>query len=226
MRFALVFLFALSSSGAISQDRLGKSQVEIVGMGLEKWVEFYTSQKGHSEADVNAAHHVFAACQKAENESAIAALQQPDRDRLTKYKALYVPFREQAIKLASLYAGGGTMYTHFLSRGPAYDEELMAALIKLNTRPIDFATVENLMKIRDLYGQVSKELGERSTITIARRKEMEAIGIDWKTILSTGQAMMRNLDRMSPLLPRERQQECLLVFEFYLRYVRLSESDD
>ncbi len=225
--FAVALVLGVASSGfAQSGDHLGKSCDEIVEMGLAKWMDLYWEKKGESEADTNEGHHVFAECQKKHNDSMLQELNPSDRERLLKYKPLFKEFREFAVQIQALYAGGGTMYTHELSRGPAYDEVLFAKLIDLNTRPIDWATAEKRQRIMDLYGWIRKDLGEKGTITIERRAELDKQGVNWREIIPLGSKAMRNLDKMSPLLPRDRQDECILVFEYYWNWLNAFKETD
>lgn len=216
----LVCVCALFSGLSAQSDRLGKTSEEIVKMGLEKWVDFYWENVGRSEADTDRAHIVFANCQKEQNDALLPELNPSDRERISKYKPLFAEFRQLAVQITAAYARGGTLYTHALARGVADDEILFAKLIALNMKPVEWATAEKRQRIMDLYGWIRKDLGERCTITLERRAELEREGVDWRTIISLGSKAMRNLDKISPLLPRERQDECILVFEYYWNWLR------
>lgn len=221
MKPVLFLACFVSFAGAHAQgDRLGKSSEEIVKMGLEKWVEFYWENAGRSELDTNRAHIVFAACQREQNEALLPELNASDRERILKYKPLFKEFREFAVQITAAYARGGTLYSHALTRGIADDEILFGKLIALNLKPVEWATAEKRQRIMDLYGWIRKDLGERCTITMERRARLDKEGVDWKTIISLGSKAMRNLDKMSPLLPRDRQDECILVLEYYWHWLR------
>ncbi len=45
--------------------------------------------------------------------------------------------------------------------------------------------------------------------------DLDKQGVNWRETLPLGSKAMRNLDKMPPLLPRDRQDECILVFEYY-----------
>jgi len=216
---AMLLVTGFVSGFAQGADHLGKSCTEIVEMGLEKWLDHYWENKGRSEVDTNQAFGVFADCMKKRNEALLPELNPSDRERIEKYKPLFKEFREYAVQIQMLYAGGGTMFTHELARGPAYDEILFGQLIDINMKPVGWATAEKRQHIMDLYGWIRKELGESSTITLERRAELDKQGINWREILPLGSRAMRNLDKMSPLLPRDRQDECIAVFGFYWKWI-------
>lgn len=222
-RFCTALAVAAIAGSALAQGAegwLGKSCEEILAMSPEQWTTYYTQQKADSsEASQDAAARVYGSCLKERNDAAVKDLQAPDRDRILKYKELYVQFRQDAIQVQSLYAGGGTMYTHASARAVVADESLFYTLILINTRPVDIPNLERRMRMFDLIGWIRKRLGENGTITEAERKDLAARGVAWKDILTVNRRAMTNFDKILPLLPRERQAECVAVLEYYWHWL-------
>lgn len=222
-RFCMALALASIAGSALAQGtegRLGKSCEEILAMSPEQWTSYYMQQKGDSsEASQDAAARVYGACLKERNDEALNDLQAPDRERILKYKELFVQFRQDVIQVQSLYAGGGTMYSHANARAVVADESLFYTLILINTRPVDPPNIERRMRIFDLIGWIRKRLGENGTITEAERKELASRGVAWKDILAVNRRAMTNFDKILPLLPRERQAECVAVLEYYWHWL-------
>ncbi len=208
-------------SGVLSQDQmLGKTPDEILEMGYQKWTEYWSSNRGSSEVDMDMASTVYADCLKKSNDVEIAKLQAPDRDRLQNYKKLFQPFRLKVMELQMTRAGGGTMYSHGSIRGAVSDEELMANLIALCKKPIPFGTAEKKEKMMDKIGEVRKGLARLGRVSEADKQEFKIYGVDPKKILTLSKELFMNYDTILPTLPRQRQDECLLVLDYYINWIK------
>ena len=221
MKKLLLSLLIFCAIPAMAQDpMLGKSCDEILAMGHEKWSEYWATKRGASEADMDQAAVVYADCLKKSNEAELPKLQAPDRDRLLGYKKLYSDFRVKVMEQQMTRAGGGTMYTHGSIRGAVADEELMQSLIALCKKPIQFGTAAKKEKMMDLIGDVRKGLAIIGRVSEADKKTFKAIGVDPKKILTQSKYLFMNYDTILPGLPRQRQEECMLVLEFYMTWIR------
>lgn len=221
MKKLLLALLLFCAVPALSQDMmLGKTCDEILAMGHEKWSEYWAANKGASEVDMDQAATVYADCLKKWNDAELPKLQAPDRDRLLGYKKLYSEFRIKVMEQQMTRAGGGTMYIHGTIRGAVSDEELMQNLINLCKKPIPMATAAKKEKMMDEIGDVRKGLAILGRVTEADRKTFKAMGVDYKKILTQSKFLFMNYDTILPTLPRQRQEECMLVLEFYINWIK------
>lgn len=209
-------LSCIFASAAAQDDLLGLSRGEILEMGSAKWVAYYTQKKGDtSEYAIDAASNLFADCLQRENAQNLARLQEPDRQRVEKYRKYASQWRVSANELAEAWAGGGTLFLHAKVRGRISEEELFEKLISLNSKPMSETTLERLLAIQDSIGKIRKRLGEMSRISPEKRKEMNAAGLQPKRIDEISLKAGRAYDAILNIMPRERQEECLAILNAF-----------
>jgi hypothetical protein len=223
MKKIAIVAVTLLAALACPQDRMGKSCDEIVGMGLSDWTAWYcNAKKDTSELAEDIAATVFAGCMREGNETTQAMLGPSDRERMQKYRKLATGFRLSVNETARMFAGGGTMFSHASARGAVSDEELMAKLIAINSRVIGPYTIDKRITITDLIGKVRKLLANTFSLPDARKKKMREMGVDWHKPAAELKKAYNNYDTILDLMPRERQDECIAILEWYLDRVNRS----
>jgi hypothetical protein len=198
MRLILTTLFALALVCAIPAladdadgiDTLGKTDAEILAMGMPDWYYWYTAQQGESTAAMSQAYSSYAAAARRRN---AAMPQQADALELQR---LLREFGEKSLDIAYNFSGGGTMWipiygqmacdvedvTYMLLGGKLYDPEEPQM-----TGPVNRA----VQQLDDLIEQTHGDPDATYFKYDEARTALKTVRADWQRI----KALAAKLDR-------------------------------
>ena len=112
MRF-LLLLFVLIPILARAQEQVdthGKTEAQILEMGMDGWMNFYTANVGSSTADMCEAAGVYGAIAEKRNNGLLKAAPTKRKAQILKLRKLLGQFDSSAVDVGYCESGGGTMF--------------------------------------------------------------------------------------------------------------------
>ncbi len=107
----MLLLIAGSAWSQDTYDTHGKTEAQILQMGMDKWSDFYTSREGTSTASMTQAAGIYGDVARKRNDKLLSGLHDSEkRSRLQKLRKLIATFSSSAVDVAYCEAGGGTMF--------------------------------------------------------------------------------------------------------------------
>ncbi|HVT11499.1 MAG TPA: hypothetical protein VHE55_04470 [Fimbriimonadaceae bacterium] len=133
MRAALLLLFALFTCLAGAQDAVdthGKSEAQILQMGMDKWIDFYTSKEGTSTASMTEAAGFYGDVAQRRNDRLIKSMRDRKRAKtILDLRKLMSDLASSSVDIAYAEAGGGTMYNMMWASVGGVTEDALYALV-------------------------------------------------------------------------------------------------
>jgi hypothetical protein len=212
----IILSLVLSYSCFYAQETFGKSENEVLSMKLDDWVKFYqTNSTGSKDEGAKKAYDVYSAILKKKNLSDIQRIKAEDKSRVEKYYSHIIEFNRLLFEMGKAHTNPKPDWDVFSSKSFAEIEILMKSLIEINTKPTKSPTAEKFWEISELIGEVRKTIAKYIRITPQEREKMDAQKRDWRTALKFSADVLKNYDAVLPMLPRERQDECIAVLKTY-----------
>lgn len=133
MRCLLAVLFLLLRSFAGAQETVdthGKSDTQILKMGMDKWSDFFTSKEGTSTASMTEAADIYGQVATRRNDRLIKKLSDPKRAQtMLKLRKLMTELASSSVDIAYAEAGGGTMFNTMWASVAGVTEDALYGLI-------------------------------------------------------------------------------------------------
>lgn len=128
---ALLSLLLLSFTWAQDAvDTHGKSDAQILKMGMEKWSDFYTYKEGTSTASMTEAAGIYGQVATRRNDGLIQRLSDRKRAQtILKLRKLMTDLASSSVDIAYAEAGGGTMYNTMWASVAGVTEDALYELI-------------------------------------------------------------------------------------------------
>lgn len=216
MKTLVILILAFSVSCLYAQDTLGKSENEVLSMKINDWVIFYQENApGNKDEKAKKAYDIYSAILKKKNLGDIQRLKHEDRSRVEKYHSHIIEFNRLLFEMGKAHTNPKPDWDVFSSKSFAEIEILMKSLIEINTKPLKSPTADKFWEISELIGEVRKTIAKHIRITPQEREKMDAQKRDWRTALKFSADVLKNYDAVLPMLPRERQDECIAVLKTY-----------
>ena len=217
MRILMILnLVLFYASCFYAQETFGKSENEVLNMKLGDWVAFYQANApGNNDENAKKAYDVYSAILKKKNFSDIQKLKPEDKSRIEKYHSHIIEFNRLLSEMGKAHTSPKSDWDVFSSKSFAEIEILMKSLIEINTKPLKSPTAEKFWETSELIGEVRKTIAKYIRITPQEREKMDAQKRDWRTALKFSADVLKNYDAILPMLPRERQDECIAVLKTY-----------
>lgn len=138
MRAGLCLLLLVLGCFAWGQDTFdthGKTEAEILKMGMQEWSDFFTSKEGASTASMTEAAGIYGQVAKKRTDKLLETCDAKTKDRTLKLRRLLGSFANSSVDIAYAEAGGGTMYnTMWASVEGVVEDELYALVSKSGSK--------------------------------------------------------------------------------------------
>lgn len=216
MRILMILSLVFSYSCFYAQETFGKSENEVLSMRLDDWLTFYQiNSTGSKDESAKKAYDVYSAILKKKNLSDIQKIKPEDKSRIEKYHVHITEFNHLLSEMGKTHTSPKPDWEVFSSKSFAEIEILMKSLIEINTKTLKPPTAEKFWETSELIGEVRKTIAKYIRITPQEREKMDTQKRDWRTALKFSADVLKNYDAVLPMLPRERQDECLAVLKTY-----------
>lgn len=152
MKRLLLLLAAITTMA--SAQNLGKTDAQIIAMGIDKWQDFYTKKQGYSTADMCQANDVYGQAVKRRNNRLLQ--DQLDGDfklKIEKLRSLLNTYGSTSIDIAYTRTGGGTMWNPVYAAVLAEGEETIYKILSDTAKPSRHRVVSDVTKQIDLAQQ-------------------------------------------------------------------------
>jgi hypothetical protein len=124
----LLLLLPLTAGAQDSVDTYGKTEADILQMGMSSWYDFYTSKAGESTAAMSSAYGIYTDVAGKRNDKIIAS--HPSlKARSKRLRSLLIDFGSQSIAISSDKTGGGTMWVPVGSEMTAEVEDTLNLIL-------------------------------------------------------------------------------------------------
>jgi len=155
MRYLALFLL-LSAGLSEAQDTYdahGKTESQILQMGLDKWTDFFTSKEGDSTATMTEAAGIYSDVAVKRDDRLLKTLHDDKaRTRFLKLRSLMDTFATSSVDAGYCESEGGTMFNTMWAAAPGLVEDTLYLLIthsESKAKRIVVSTVKKqLAKIR------------------------------------------------------------------------------
>ncbi|HTQ11426.1 MAG TPA: hypothetical protein VMI31_15280 [Fimbriimonadaceae bacterium] len=132
-RLALVLLLLFSAGFASAQDTHdthGKTEAQILSMGADKWMSFFTSKEGDSTASMTEAAGIYSEVAQKRGDRLLRGIADSSRRiRLTRLRGLLDTFAVASVDAGYCESEGGTMFNTMWASAPGQVEDLLYSLI-------------------------------------------------------------------------------------------------
>src|SRR5256885_16621471 len=132
MRVYVIALRLLSAFLAIEQDGFdthGKTEGDILKMGMQEWSEFYAAKEGASTAAMTQAADIYGQVAKKRNVRILDGLDGIVKERTLKLRRLLGIYASSSVDVAYAESGGGTMYNTMWASVSGVVEDTLYLLI-------------------------------------------------------------------------------------------------
>lgn len=161
MRWLLVgfLLLAGLASAQESHDTYGKTESQILKMGMDDWMHFFTSKAGSSTADMCEGAGIYGEVAQTRNDRLLKT--EKDRDlkqRVLTLRKLLAKFDSSSIDVQFAESGGGTMYNPMWASVTGEVEDLLYGFLSRNLRNTKNLVVSDVSKkLKHLSQLIEKE---------------------------------------------------------------------
>jgi hypothetical protein len=157
MKYVALFLLLLVPFSALAQDSVdtyGKTEAEILSMGMQKWYDFYTSKAGDSTAAMSNGWGIYAEVAGKRNDKLMAEHSDKKAGGM-KLRNLLQDFGAQSVSISSDKSGGGTMWGPVSASMAAELEDVVYATLGGDQPKSKHVVVSSVTK---LFGKISSEI--------------------------------------------------------------------
>lgn len=176
LAFLLPFLLLTSFASAQVDKQTGKTEAQILKMGAEGWMSYYTEKVGSSTADMCQGARIYGDAAKHRNDRLLA--NQLDGDfklQVEKLRKLLTAYANAGVDYDYALSGGGTMYNiMWASVEGEVEDTLYAILTSTGMKPKPM-----------VVSRVSKELAKLDTKLAKAAKDEYVHAADGKKALAT-----------------------------------------
>ncbi len=127
MRLLSIVLVLLA--GLVGAQVAGKTEAQILKMGMDGWTDYYTRKVGGSTADMCRAAGVYGEAARHRTDRMLRGKPPALRTRIFRLRNLLMDFDSASIDCAYAEAGGGTMYNPMWASVVGEVEDTLYALL-------------------------------------------------------------------------------------------------
>ncbi|MFI5384750.1 MAG: hypothetical protein ACHQ50_01400 [Fimbriimonadales bacterium] len=123
----IVVLLAMGIASAQNYDTHGKTEADILKMGMDEWTSFFTSKEGSSTASMTEAAGIYGDIAQRRNDRLLK--DRADKPKFVKLRKLMHTFASSAVDVSYCESGGGTMYNTMWAAVSGVVEDTLYSLI-------------------------------------------------------------------------------------------------
>lgn len=162
----------LVCSAAFAQN-LGKTDAQIIAMGMNGWQDFYTKKVGYSTADSCNANTLFGEAVARRNDKLLADNLDGDfTAKVRKLRKLLNTYTSSAVDVGYVRSGGGTMWNPVYAGTLGEGELTLYAILSDRVKPTSHHVVSDVSKKLDsIEKSLNKMKADKSSAEWAKPED-------------------------------------------------------
>jgi len=201
MRRLLPCFTLLLASLALAQeshDTYGKTDAQILEMGMEKWSDFFAAKAGGSTSTMTEAAGIYGEVAKRRNDLLLSGkVQTKPRGKILKLRKLMSGFASSSVDVAYCESGGGTMYNTMWAAVTGVVEDTLYRLVSRSGPKAKPAVVSQVTR---MFARISKQIedlhGDKDNLDVFKyadaKKALEAMRKNYGQIVVIARTMSRH----------------------------------